>query len=78
VQIAEGCARVMSEQVEGLVTMCLQGLRDPHAKVRGNWGILVLKWTLLPQRVGETQTLDPNATQMLDPNPTTWAAHLPS
>lgn len=33
-QIAEGCARVMSEQVEGLVTMCLQGLRDPHVKVR--------------------------------------------
>lgn len=35
-QIAEGCARVMGDQVEGLVTMCLQGLRDPHPKVSGH------------------------------------------
>jgi hypothetical protein len=43
-QIAEGCARVMSEQVEGLVTMCLQGLRDPHAKVRLGAGMLTGGW----------------------------------
>lgn len=35
-QIAEGCAKVMrqSEVVQQLVAMCLQGVRDPHAKVR--------------------------------------------
>jgi hypothetical protein len=32
-QIAEGCSKLMLEQVEPLVQMCLQGLRDPHAKV---------------------------------------------
>ncbi len=33
-QIAEGCAKVMAEQVEPLVDMCLRGLQDPHPKVR--------------------------------------------
>jgi hypothetical protein len=34
-QIAEGCEKLMGEQVEGLVGMCLTGLRDSHPKVRG-------------------------------------------
>jgi hypothetical protein len=33
-QIAEGCEKLMGEQVEGLVGMCLTGLRDAHPKVR--------------------------------------------
>ncbi|WIA40679.1 hypothetical protein OEZ86_004377 [Tetradesmus obliquus] len=33
-QIAEGCEKLMAEQVEGLVGMCLSGLRDTHPKVR--------------------------------------------
>lgn len=33
-QIAEGCAKVMLEQLQPLVGMCLQGLGDPHARVR--------------------------------------------
>ncbi|KAF8055485.1 IPO5 [Scenedesmus sp. PABB004] len=33
-QIAEGCQKLMEEQVEALVAMCLTGLRDSHAKVR--------------------------------------------
>lgn len=33
-QIAEGCAKLMLEQVEPLVQMCLAGLQDPHPKVR--------------------------------------------
>jgi hypothetical protein len=33
-QIAEGCEKLMGEQVEGLVGMCLTGLRDTHPKVR--------------------------------------------
>jgi hypothetical protein len=33
-QIAEGCAKVMLEQLAPLVGMCLQGLNDAHARVR--------------------------------------------
>ncbi|KAK9821719.1 hypothetical protein WJX81_003315 [Elliptochloris bilobata] len=33
-QIAEGCVKVMTKNLSGLVDMCLQGLSDPHAKVR--------------------------------------------
>ncbi|KAF6254101.1 armadillo-type protein [Scenedesmus sp. NREL 46B-D3] len=33
-QIAEGCEKLMGEQVEALVGMCLTGLRDAHPKVR--------------------------------------------
>ncbi|KAI8476174.1 MAG: armadillo-type protein [Monoraphidium minutum] len=33
-QIAEGCAKVMLEQLQPLVMMCLQGLSDPHPRVR--------------------------------------------
>jgi hypothetical protein len=34
-QIAEGCAKVMLEQLQPLVGMCLQGLNDAHARVSG-------------------------------------------
>jgi hypothetical protein len=34
-QIAEGCAKVMGEQLGPLVGMCLQGLSDPHPRVGG-------------------------------------------
>eukprot|EP00878_Enallax_costatus_P012560 GHUV01013118.1.p1 GENE.GHUV01013118.1~~GHUV01013118.1.p1 ORF type:complete len:1009 (+),score=321.88 GHUV01013118.1:364-3390(+) len=33
-QIAEGCEKMMQEQVEPLVQMCLTGLSDTHPKVR--------------------------------------------
>eukprot|EP00884_Botryococcus_braunii_P020479 jgi/Botrbrau1/7114/Bobra.0165s0131.1 len=33
-QIAEGCVKVMHNQLDGLVDLCMRGLQDPHAKVR--------------------------------------------
>jgi hypothetical protein len=32
-QIAEGCAKVMLEQLQPLVAMCLTGLGDAHPRV---------------------------------------------
>jgi hypothetical protein len=37
-QIAEGCAKVMLEQLQPLVAMCLTGLSDPHPRVRPRRG----------------------------------------
>lgn len=33
-QIAEGCTKVMLKEIGSLVDMCLQGLQDPHPRVR--------------------------------------------
>jgi importin-5 len=35
-QIAEGCVKVMQDQKEALINLCLSGAADPHARVR--WG----------------------------------------
>jgi hypothetical protein len=51
-QIAEGCAKVMLEQLPPLVGMCVQGLQDPHARVSGllcccsAFGVLALCFAL--------------------------------
>jgi hypothetical protein len=46
-QIAEGCEKLMGQQVEGLVGMCLTGLRDSHPKVRRYCYDLLLSLLLL-------------------------------
>jgi len=33
-QIAEGCSKVMLKEIKGLVDTCLQGIQDPHPRVR--------------------------------------------
>jgi len=33
-QIAEGCAKVMLKEIRSLVDMCMQGMQDPHPRVR--------------------------------------------
>lgn len=60
-QIAEGCERLMQQQVEPLVAMCLTGLRDTHPKVGRGGGGVVGPWnpkTLNPGWLGFRRTLD--------------------